>query len=121
MMRNSEFIVMVLSFRIEPKRHKRQPMSTGLAHDNETEVLEGGSEVVCCAGKVHHDGAVAVFAEADHLIVLADDLGGAFGEVEGEGGLVGAEVVDVEDEFFGEVFGGAPDDPADAGVDLTLS
>lgn len=43
---------------------------------------------------------------------------GAFGEVEREGGLVGAQVVDVEDEFFGEVFGGAPDDPADAGVDL---
>ena len=54
------------------------------------------------------------------MIVLADDLGGALGEVEGEGSLIGAEVVDVEDEFFGEVFGGAPDDPADAGVDEAL-
>ena len=47
-------------------------------------------------------------------------MGGAFGEVEREGGLVSAEVVDVEDEFFWEVFGGAPDDPADAGVDLLI-
>jgi hypothetical protein len=31
--------------------------------------------------------------------------------------LVGAEVVDVEDEFLRKVFGVAPDDPADAGVD----
>jgi hypothetical protein len=51
------------------------------------------------------------------LVVLADDLGSAFGKVEGEGGLVGAQVVDVEDEFFGEVFGGAPDDPAYTWVD----
>jgi hypothetical protein len=38
-----------------------------------------------------------MLAEADQLVVLADDLRGAFGEVEREGGLVGAEVVDVED------------------------
>jgi hypothetical protein len=61
-----------------------------------------------------------VLAEADELVVLADDLGGAFGEVEGEGGLVGAEVVDVEDEFLGEVFGGAPDDPAYTWVDESI-
>jgi hypothetical protein len=51
------------------------------------------------------------------LVVLADDLGSAFGKVEGEGGLVGAQVVDVEDEFFGEEFGGAPDYPTYAWVD----
>ncbi len=51
---------------------------------------------------------------------MADDLGGAFGEVEGEGGLVGTEVVDVEDEFFREEFRAAPDDPAYAGVDETV-
>lgn len=50
------------------------------------------------------------------MVVLADDLGGAFGEVEGEGGLVGAEVVDVEDELLGEVFWGTPDDPPDTGI-----
>ena len=40
-----------------------------------------------------------------------------FGEVEREGGLVGAEVVDVEDEVLGQVLLAAPDAPADAGVD----
>lgn len=41
--------------------------------------------------------AISAFAEADELVVLADDLGGTFGEVEGEGGLFSAKVVDVED------------------------
>jgi hypothetical protein len=63
---------------------------------------------------------VAALAEADELVVLADDVGGALGEVEREGGLAGAEVVDVEDEVLGEVFVGAPDDPADAGVDEAI-
>jgi hypothetical protein len=34
------------------------------------------------------------------LVVLSDDLASATGEVQREGGLVGAEVVDVEDEFW---------------------
>jgi len=58
-----------------------------------------------------------VLSEADQLVILTDDLGGAFGEVEGEGGLVSAEVVDVEHKLFGEEFGGSPDDPAYTGVD----
>ena len=58
-----------------------------------------------------------MFPETDHLVVLPNDLGSSLGEVEGEGSLIGPQVVDVEDEFFGEVFRGAPDDPADARVD----
>jgi hypothetical protein len=56
-------------------------------------------------------------AVADELVVLRDDLAGALGEVERERGLVGAEVVDVEDEFLRQVLLAAPDAPADAGVD----
>ena len=59
-----------------------------------------------------------MLAKADQLIVLTDDLGGAFGKVEGEGGLICTEVVNVEDELFGEKFRGTPDDPANARVDL---
>jgi hypothetical protein len=62
-----------------------------------------------------------MLAEADQLVVLADDLGGAFGEVEREGGLVCAKIVDVEDEFFREVFGATPDDPAYTWVDEAVS
>jgi hypothetical protein len=61
-----------------------------------------------------------LFAEANELVVLANDLGCAFGEVEGEGGLVGAEVIDVEDELLRKVFRGSPDDPADTWVDETI-
>lgn len=43
-----------------------------------------------------------------------------FGEVEGEGGLVCPEVVDVEDEFFWKVFFGPPDHPAHSSVDQAV-
>ena len=59
-----------------------------------------------------------MLSKTDHLVILTDDLRGAFGEVEGEGGLICTEVVNVEDELFGEIFRGSPDDPANAGVDL---
>ena len=45
-----------------------------------------------------------MLSKADQLIVLTDDLGGAFGEVEGEGGLICTEVVYVEDELFRKEF-----------------
>ena len=60
-----------------------------------------------------------MLAKADQLIVLTDDLGGAFRKVEGKGGLICTEVVNVEDELFGEEFRGTPDDPANARVDLS--
>lgn len=59
-----------------------------------------------------------MLAKTDHLVILTDDLRGAFGKVEGEGGLICTEVVNVEDELFGEIFRGSPDDPANARVDL---
>lgn len=62
-----------------------------------------------------------MLAKTDHLVVLANNLGGAFGEIESERGLVGAKVVDVEDQFFGKVFGRAPDDPSDTRVNLKRS
>ena len=114
---HGEFVVVRVAGGVEAEGDEGEALASGLGEDEEAQFGEGGGEVVCCAGEVEHDGAVAVFAEADHLVVLADDLGGALGEVESEGGLVGAEVVDVEDEFLGEVFGRAPDDPAHARVD----
>lgn len=120
LMRNRKLIIPLLELGIKTERHERQTTTLAIAHDQETHVLEGCSERVGDAGEVEHDSAVSVLAEADELVVLADDLGGALGEVEGEGGLVGAEVVDVEDELLGEELGVAPDDPADSGVDETV-
>ena len=62
--------------------------------------MHGGGEVVGGAGEVLHDAAVAGLAETDQLVVLGDDLTSASREVQREGRLVGAEVVDVEDEFW---------------------
>ena len=46
-----------------------------------------------------------MLAKTNHLVVLANYLGGAFGKVEGERGLIGAKVVDVEHQFLRKVFG----------------
>ena len=97
--------------------HEREALARFLGHDDEAEGLEGVREVVGGAGEVAHDGAVAVLAEPDQLVVLPDDLACTLAEVEGEGGLVGAEVVDIKNQFLREVLGAAPDYPADAGID----
>ena len=59
-----------------------------------------------------------MLAKTNHLVVLANNLGSAFGEVEGERGLVGAKIVDVEYQFLRKVFGRAPDNPTDTWVYL---
>lgn len=73
--------------------------------------------MVGCEGKIVYDGVVILFVEVNELVVLVNDLGCVFGEVEGEGGLVGVEVIDVEDEFLRKVFRGLLDDLVDIWVD----
>ena len=60
------------------------------------------------------DFAVALFAEAQEVVVLADDFAAGPREVEREGGHVAAEVVDVEDQLFGKIVLLAPQRPANA-------
>lgn len=124
MMSEGELVVVALLTALvgglEAECHEGQALAGALGHDDEAVALEDLGQVVGGAGEVAHDGLVALLAEADELVVLADDLGGALGEVEGEGGLLGAEVVDVEDEVLGEVLVGAPDDPANTGVDEAI-
>ena len=101
LMRDGELVVVMTLGRIQSERDEREALATGLAHEDEAELFETGGEVVRGAGQIGHDAAVTLLSQADHLVVLSDDLGGALGEVEGEGCLVCAEVVDVEDEFLG--------------------
>lgn len=100
----------------EAERNKRQALATALGHDDEILLSERFGQVVGRLGQVHHDVAVAALSKAKQLVVLSDDLRRALGEVECEGRLVGAKVVDVEDEVLGKVFGCTPNDPADARV-----
>lgn len=53
----------------------------------------------------------------DQVVVLHYDLGAGTGEVERVGLFGAAEVVQLEDQVFGEEGLVAPDDPADAGGD----
>ncbi len=117
-MRNGVFIIVMVVFWVEAECYERQALASLLAHDQKSKLFKVGSEVVGGTGKIHHDRSIAVLTETDHLVVLANDLGSALGEIEGERGLVSTEIVDVEDKFFGKVFGRAPDDPADTRIDL---
>lgn len=83
-----ELVVVLAGLLVQTECYEGQTCAALLRHDDEAELLERVREVVCGAGQVGHDGAVTMLAEADQLVVLADDLGGALGEVECEGGLV---------------------------------
>lgn len=79
-------------------------MPFSVTHDDKAQLSQDCCEVIRGACEVDHDRTVATLSQTDHLVVLADNLGCALGEIKGEAGLVCAEVVDVEDQFFGEVF-----------------
>lgn len=105
---------------LEAECNKRKTLARLLGHDDEAALLKSLGEVIGGSDKVAHDGAVTVLAEADKLVVLANDLRSTLGEVEGERRLLRTEVVDVEDELLREVFLGAPDNPANTRVDETV-
>jgi len=62
-----------------------------------------------------------VLSEADQLVILTDDMGSAFREVESERGLVSSEVVDVEDEFLWKKLWCAPKNPSYTWVNEAIS
>jgi len=97
--RDGELVEGVLLVWVQAEGDEREARAVRFGHQDETHLLHGRAEVVGGARQVEHDGAVALLAQADHLVVLADDLAGATGEIEREGRLVRAEVVDVEDQF----------------------
>jgi hypothetical protein len=76
--------------------------------------------VISGTGEITHDGLVATPTKADELIVLPDYLGRPLGEIEGNGRLISAEVVDIEDQLLRQVFRRPPDDPAYTGVDEAI-
>ena len=97
---DGELVEVVFARGVEAESYEREALAFGLGHEDEAHGLHGGGEVVGGAGEVEHDAAVAGLSETDQLVVLCEDLAGASREVERERGLVGAEVVDVEDEFW---------------------
>ena len=100
LVRNGELIEVVLALGIEAERYERQTLAAGLGHEDEAHGLHGGGEVVGGACEVDHDATIAGLSKTDQLVVLCDDLTSASREVQRERGLVGAEVVDVKDEFY---------------------
>jgi hypothetical protein len=119
-MGNSELVELVAVIGVETEGNQRKTIATSLRHEQEAHLLNGSSQIVCSSGQVKHDGAVAMLAQADQLVVLAQDLGGTTGEVEGERSLIGAKVVDVEDQLGREVLGITPDTPTNTGVDEAI-
>jgi hypothetical protein len=114
-------VVTVFLAALEAEGHEWESGAVLLRHDLEVKLLERLGEIVSGACEVGHDGAVSALAKTDQLVVLADDLRGALGEVESEGSLVGTEVVDVEDKFLREELRCTPNDPANTWVDESIS
>lgn len=81
---NSELVVEVFIVGVKAEGNHWQGSATSGRHDLEAQCSQLSSEVVGCAGKIEHDTTIATFAETDHLVVLANDLAGAFAEVESE-------------------------------------
>lgn len=119
-MGNSKLIEQVAIIGVKTECNQRKTLTTSFGHEQEAHLLDGGSQVVGGLCQVEHDGAVARLAETDQLVVLAQDLGSAAGEVQGQRSLVSTQVVDVEDQFCGKELGITPDAPADTGVDETI-
>lgn len=94
-----ELVEAVLVRGVQAEGDEGQAVAAGFGHEDEAHGLHGGGEVVGCAGQVEHDAAVAFLAQAYQLVVLPDDLASASGEVQGERGLVRAEIVDIENKF----------------------
>lgn len=117
---NSKLIEQVAIIGVKTECNQRKTLTTSFGHEQEAHLLDGGSQVVGGLCQVEHDGAVARLAETDQLVVLAQDLGSAAGEVQGQRSLVSTQVVDVEDQFCGKELGVTPDAPADTGVDETI-
>lgn len=117
---DSKLVELVAVVRVETEGDQRKTFTTSLRHELEAHLLNRGSQIVCSSGQVEHDGTVAVLAQTDQLVVLAQDLGSSTREVEGKGSLVSTEVVDVEDQLGRQVLGVTPDAPANTGVDETI-
>ncbi len=94
------------------------PLAMDIAHTNVPPgLLERIAQQPRVREAVLHDGTEAFEAEVDEVVVLRDDVRAGSREVESEGLLGAAEIVQLEDEVPGQVGFVAPDYPADAGVD----
>lgn len=112
-----ELIVVLVGLGVEPESDEWETLSALLGHDYETQLLERVGEIIGCTSEVSHDGTVTMLAKTDELVILTNDLGCTLGEVKGKGCLIGAQVVDIEDELLWEELRFSPDDPAHTGVD----
>ena len=120
LMSNGEFIKTILVIRVDAEGDEWQRTTVAWRHDEKTEGFELLCKIVGGTCQVEHDGAVAMLAKSDHLVVLRNDVRCTFGEVQGEGSLISTEVVDVEDELLRKIFWRSPDHPTNAGVDHTI-
>jgi hypothetical protein len=114
---HSELIILLSEIFVDPRSNERQTLSASLAHNHKAHFLQIRAQVVRRARQIQHNTSVSTLTQTNELVVLSDDLTRATTEVKRERRLVGAQVVDVEDEFLRQVFGVAPHNPADTGVD----
>lgn len=116
---HGKLIEAMVLFRVQPESDQRQPFDPTLGEDDETQLFQACGQIVGRACYVHHDAAVPLFAKANHLVVLTNDLRSTLGEIQGERSLISSKVIDVEDQLLGKVLLRAPNHPSDTGIHLT--
>jgi len=120
LMGQREFVILAVLVLGETESNERKTLTSGLAHDDEATLAKALGQVVGNSCQVGHDGVITLLSQADQLIILTNNLRCTLGEVECEGSLVGAEVVDVEDEFLREVLGRTPQNPTNTRIDKAV-
>ena len=96
----------------QPVGDSGQAAVTVIDHLERPELRQLGTEPLRGIRTGLLDGRVAFAAQAQEVVVLRDDLATGAGEVQREGRHVAAEIVDVEDQLFGQVFLRGPDRPS---------
>jgi hypothetical protein len=86
---HSELVVKVAALGVQAYGNQWKTLTASLGKNNKSEMLECRREVVGRSRKIHHDRAVSTLAEADELVVLANDLRSSTGEVQCERCLIG--------------------------------
>lgn len=97
---DGELVEFVVLRRVEAEGNEWETFAAGLGHEEESHLLDRRGEIVGGAGEVEHDATIALLSQADELVVLSNDLTSATREVQREGCLIRAKVVDVEDELW---------------------
>lgn len=69
-----KFIILLPEILVQSRSNKRQTLAALLAHDDESQALQVGTQIIRCARQVQHYPSVSSLTQTDELVVLSDNL-----------------------------------------------